>query len=153
MPMLALAVFVPVVPPCTHTAPPTPRKSRHSLNRYIPFRHLRRLVPHRLFCYTPFHSFYHSGTCNSHPIPKQKVRQPCRNRQPAAALILRASCCRRPCSTRSRLAPVPCKNCPYSASLHCYNFCPARSRLLYLFGLSCSPPRIPRPPTSKTASK
>ncbi len=42
----------------------------------------------------------------THSLPKQKLRQPCRIRQPSAALILRAVCCQRPCSTRSRLAPL-----------------------------------------------
>ena len=72
----------------------------------------------------------------THSLPKQKLRQPCRIRQPSAALILRAVCCQRPCSTRSRLAPLHYagkKQLRYCSAC----FLPLRSgsRLLYLFSV------------------
>lgn len=69
----------------------TTRKSCPSIVRFIPFHYLIPSSP----CL-----FQRTRSRN------KKLRQPCRIRQPSAALILRAVCCQRPCSTRSRLAPL-----------------------------------------------
>jgi hypothetical protein len=86
------AVFVPVVPLYTHTARPCLSQARAvilllrstSLHSVLSFQHLLSLQN----------------------ASKQKTPPALPKRQPSAALILRAVCCQRPCSTRRRLAPL-----------------------------------------------
>lgn len=138
---LAFAVFVPVVPPCSRTATPThARAVIHSIVPFhsAPFTfggicfscpHAMRLqqcfatlhttspphtkVANRSFRFIPFHSSVISALAFPAHAQRKKSASPAEiGSRPPPSLSLRASCCQRPCSARSRLAPVPCPKLP-----------------------------------------
>ena len=119
-----------------------PRKSRHSVNRSISFSTIHYwwhlfFLPTSHAVASVFHYAAHSFTAThkSHqpfislhsislfqsflhlPFPahaqSKKSASPAEiGSRPPPSLSLRASCCQRPCSTRSRLAPVPYPKLP-----------------------------------------